>query len=109
MTARTQQGGITIKFSSQRQKIALISTCAVQKQQRPLRTTGNEFMDEIRHQSHSLPGSLIRGRIRSIWGRADSIQVGRRKLLPSSSIFSSKVKPGGSVATSESTPPGSRK
>ena len=40
------------------------------------------------------------GRICSICDRAGSIHGGRRKCVPSSSSFSSNVKPGGSVAIS---------
>src|SRR5919106_57650 len=107
--ARAKQGSVRIELASERDEVALVSTGAVQKQQRALRAAGNEFVNEIRLWPHDLSGTWIGGRILSISDRADSSQGGRHKWLPRSSSFSSKVKPGGSVAISKSTPPGSRK
>ena len=63
----------------------------------------------LRFQPHDFVGTWICGRMFSICDRPDSIQGGRHKCVPRSSSFSSNVKPGGSVAISNSTPPGSRK
>src|SRR5206468_8115707 len=107
--AWTKQCGIRIELMSKWDEIALIAAGSMQKQQCPVRGTRNEFVNEIGLQPHDLLGTWIGGRIFSICERADSIHGGRRKCVPSFSSFSSKVKPGGSVAISKSTPPGSRK
>ena len=60
-------------------------------------------------QIYCQPGRRSRGRMRSSTGRCDSSHGGRRSFEPSSAGASSAVNPGGSVAISKSTPPGSRK
>ncbi len=106
---RTENSGGRINLVSELNKIMLISAGAVQKEQGSLRTTGHEFVNEIEHLLHCLVGTLMAGRISSICERVGSSHGGSRKLLPNSSRVSSNVKPGGSVAISNSTPPGSRK
>src|SRR5215203_4541168 len=60
--------------------------------------------------SKLLPISLLRtGKAASIAGREDSSQGGRTSVSPSLSAGSSTAKPGPSVASSNSTPPGSWK
>src|SRR5437870_5540223 len=107
--ARAKERSIRIKLASERDEVALVSARSVQQEQGPIRTAGNEFVNEIGLQSHDLCGTWIGGRILSICERADSIHGGMRRCVPNSSSFSSKVKPGGSVSISKSTPPGSRK
>src|SRR5436190_1079765 len=104
-----EQRSSGIELASKRDEIALVSASAVQKQQRAIGAARNELVNKVRLRPHDLRGTWIGGRIVSICERADSIHGGRRRCLPSSSSFSSKVKPGGSVAISKSTPPGSRK
>src|SRR5437762_2097922 len=107
--ARAEQRSRGIELASKRDEIALVSASAVQKQQRAIGAARNELVNKVRLRPHDLRGTWIGGRIASICERADSIHGGRRRCLRSSSSFSSKVKPGGTVAISNSTPPGSRK
>src|SRR2546426_10682714 len=106
---RAKNTGSGINLASEWNKIMLISAGTVQKEQGSHRTTGHEFVNEIEPRFHFLVGTLIGGRISSIWDRVGSSHGGRRKLLPNSSGLSSEAKPGESVAISKSTPPGSRK
>src|SRR6266581_385242 len=109
LAARTQNRGSRINLASERNKIMLISTSAMQKQQGSLRSTGHEFVNEVEPRVHWLAGTLMAGRTSSICERVGSSHGGRRKWLPNSSRLSSDVNPGGSVAISKSTPSGSRK
>ena len=54
-------------------------------------------------------GSVSGGSAASIWVRAGSSQGGRMSCSPRCAAFSSMAKPGPSVASSNNTPPGSRK
>ena len=81
------------------------------KKQRVARSARHELVDKVQDClfAQGLAGRTTGGRTSSICARAFSIHGGRRSLLPSSSIVSSGVNPGGSVAISKRMPPGSRK
>ena len=81
------------------------------KKQRVARSARHELVDKVQDClfAQGLAGRTTGGRTSSICARAFSIHGGRRSLLPSSSIVSSAVNPGGSVAISKRMPPGSRK
>src|SRR6266404_2997558 len=109
LAARTENCGSRINLASERNKITLVSASAVQKQQGSLRTARHEFVNKVEPRFHCLAGTLMAGRTSSTCERVGSSHGGRRNWLPNSSRLSSNVKPGGSVAISNSTPPGSRK
>src|SRR5438876_2413703 len=91
--ARTENSGSRINLASDWNEIVLISAGAVQKQQSSLRTTGDEFVNEIGPRLHRLAGTVIAGRISSICERVASSHGGRPKSLPNSSRVSSSVEP----------------
>src|SRR6266567_4466127 len=109
LAARAKQCGIRVELASKWDEIVFVAAGSMQKQQCPVRFARNEFVNEIQLRHYCLAGSSIGSRTCSICERADSSHGGRRSLDPSSSIVSSSVKPGGSVAISKRMPPGSRK
>src|SRR5438876_6649623 len=58
LAARAEQRSIWIELASERNEIAFVSTGAMQQQQCPVRTTGNELVNEIRLRPHDLAKSL---------------------------------------------------
>src|SRR5581483_3635927 len=95
----------------------LVSARSVQQQQRRLLPgpTGNILMDKVQrvgirsHFGSSPPGKRIGGTLCSMRSRCDSYIGGSIRRVPNRSGVSSMAKPGGSVAISNRTPPGSRK
>src|SRR5206468_4734869 len=70
--ARTKQRGIRVELTSKREEIVLVTTGSVQQEQRSVRSTGNEFVNEIRLQHYCFAGSSIGDKTCSICERADS-------------------------------------
>src|SRR5260370_8406413 len=93
LAARTEKRGGRINIASEWNKIMLISTRAMQKQQGSLRTARHEFVSEVEPRFHWLAGTLMAGRTSSICERVASSHAGRRNWLPNSSKLSSNVKP----------------
>jgi len=79
LAARTQNRGGRINLASEWNKIMLISTSAMQKQQGSLRSTGHKFVNEVEPRVHWLAGTLMAGRTSSICERLGSSHGGRRK------------------------------
>jgi hypothetical protein len=111
VAARAEKRSFCIKSTAQGEEAVLIVTADVQQKQRVARSARHELVNKVQRClfAHGLAGRATGGRTLSICARAFSIHGGRRSLLPSSSIVSSAVNPGGSVAISKRIPPGSRK
>src|SRR4029453_13346891 len=65
--AWAEQCRIRIEFVSERNEIVLVSAVTVQMGNCPFRPTGHKFVNEIQPRLHFLVGTLISGRISSIW------------------------------------------
>gem|GEM_PF-5218352 len=120
VAARAQKGRSGQERSSELDQAAFVAAGPVEEEQGP-RFIGSQrrFETEVRmgvcrHQPAPPPistpfGSRRGGRRRTIASRCGSYWAGSLRWVPRSASVSSIRNPGGSVATSNSTPPGSRK
>ena len=111
-TTRTEQCGAGQQCLPEGEEVILVTTGAVQQQERwKLSAARLESMDQLQGISHGSPRHRSRAMAapRTISSRCASSHAGSLREVPSSASGSSQRKPGVSVATSKSTPPGSRK
>src|SRR6266446_7757125 len=105
LAARAEESSLRIEGAPQRKKIVFIPTGAVEQEQCAARSPRHKLMYEAQHClfAHDLVfvGRVMGARTPSICSRAFSIHGGSRRLWPSSSMLSSAVNPGGSVAISK--------
>src|SRR5207247_1990597 len=98
-----------------RHQIVLVASCAVQHEQQDLARIRARFVQVDERVDHA-PGSAKAdvwtasgGRTLSMAARVASSHGGSTSVSPRCAACSSTAKPGPSVASSKSTPPGSRK
>ena len=99
------------ELSPERNQVVLASAGPVQEEQRHVGLAWEEAVGEpeIPRAHPRTAGTRRGGNTSSSRSRCGSSQGGSFRLSPSRSGSSSTVKPGGSVAISKRTPPGSRK